>query len=75
MEILLLILFYVVLFAVYIAILRWAFRINDIVTRLEHVSMSNHRIVEILEDVKAAINRNNSLSQQIGNETESSEEK
>jgi hypothetical protein len=74
MEILLLITLYVVFFAISVAILRWAFRINDIVTRLEHISMSNQDIVKALRDVRTSINKTNNLSQQNKNETETTKE-
>ena len=75
MEILLLITIYIVFFAISIAILRWAFRINDIVTRLEHISMSNQEIVKALADIRSSIHRNNYLSQNNGNDTEPNEDK
>ena len=51
--------------SIFVIILRWAFRINDIVKRLEHVSMSNQRVLETLREIQLTIvNKNNTPDSQ-----------
>jgi len=68
MEILALIFINIIFFFIAVLVLRWALRINDIVTRLEHISMSNQKIYEILGNIRSILVKNNSPQNNSDNE-------
>ena len=68
MEILALIFINIIFFFIAVLVLRWALRINDIVTRLEHISMSNQKIYEVLGNIRSILIKNNSPQNNSDNE-------
>lgn len=75
MESLIIIILYIVFFAISIAILRWALRINVIVEQLDDIALSNRKIVQNLEAIKGSLDRQDDASKQSGIDLESHHDK
>jgi predicted Holliday junction resolvase-like endonuclease len=74
MELVLQIFIHILVFAIIVAVLQWAFEIDKIVSRLKDISISNRDILKTLQDIRESINRTNHSSQQDANDTEITEE-